>query len=691
MRKWVLTLALVMVMLINALPAAALEPVENEWDWTCYGGNAEINVIAYAKSLNGFVENDCVSGIVGEKVFYAIRLTVPSDANKQWYETMAESGIKVEYTNLSEEYGQPAAEAIEYFVPPEWEDAKGGTEWYLKNTAVGTAEAEGGTDSSIWVEVDKFSDESCVWEKYSSEVGSKVKAMIESDSDDRLVYYCMYHKITLGDGVTTTEDTLSSYTFEDLRTGDVTVIRLDGKYRPASIEIVYEDKTYSVEALAEDEQAFIAVVDGERVSLPLNCEPGSKLYDLFNTFNLNFGSNMTWKYAHLNFGWDWEQSSAYVFSIKDITATPVFNPDYCYTGSPIMTITNYDELAGATFKLYKKGPDGEYAYDDDMTEAIEFLGSDVFRIKAAALEGQAFPIQLALSATRNGCGESALAAFEVRQPEKPEEGETITDALPPDQSNNGENSDSGETSGVKPAEILMHGPVVRDDINIAPGIEITKYDADEIKELEGYEEMKGYINNNKQGYAYYDIDLKNAEIKDDAEMEIRFYFGEEHENKKVWVLHLCSKHDKIEKHEDLKVDEEGFVTIKVHSFSPFIIGFDNTPDMPISSGRSSGTDVKYNGGNSFSTSNSAVPTSVEIDGVPVSFSGDGRNFTVDCIDANARRITVRWHSASVTVNFTPDSSAVCGEIIIPKTGDVTVFAYAAMSVMAAVAVMGGKR
>jgi len=87
-----------------------------------------------------------------------------------------------------------------------------------------------------------------------------------------------------------------------------------------------------------------------------------------------------------------------------------------------------------------------------------------------------------------------------------------------------------------------------------------------------------------------------------------------------------------------------------------------------------GIKVKYEGGNSFSTSKSAVPTSVEIDGVPVPFSGDGKFFTVGCIDPNAQWVTVRWNSTSVTTNFNPDVTVACTNLGIPKTGDMSVWA-----------------
>ena len=99
------------------------------------------------------------------------------------------------------------------------------------------------------------------------------------------------------------------------------------------------------------------------------------------------------------------------------------------------------------------------------------------------------------------------------------------------------------------------------------------------------------------------------------------------------------------------------------------------PPAPKSSG--SGIKVEYEGGNSFSTSKSAVPTGVEIDGVPVSFTGNGSSFTVNSIPAGAKWVTVRWNSTSVTTNFTPDGGAYFAEVEIPKTGDMPLWAAVA--------------
>ena len=98
-------------------------------------------------------------------------------------------------------------------------------------------------------------------------------------------------------------------------------------------------------------------------------------------------------------------------------------------------------------------------------------------------------------------------------------------------------------------------------------------------------------------------------------------------------------------------------------------------NKPTSTGN--GISVKYNGGNSFSTSNPSVPTGVEIDGVPVTFNGTGSNFSVGCISSDAKWVTVRWNSTSVTTNFTPDGLVECTTVSIPKTGDMSFWAAVA--------------
>jgi len=129
-------------------------------------------------------------------------------------------------------------------------------------------------------------------------------------------------------------------------------------------------------------------------------------------------------------------------------------------------------------------------------------------------------------------------------------------------------------------------------------------------------------------------------------------------------------------------DEDNAVIVNGQELAAKDPGASNAPELtipapaptqpPVQNGKNYW--VKYNGGNSFSTNKKDVPTSVEIDGMPVPFSGDGKNFTVSCVLSGAERITVRWNSTSVTTNFEPDANAFCGSVDIPKTGDMPFWA-----------------
>ena len=119
------------------------------------------------------------------------------------------------------------------------------------------------------------------------------------------------------------------------------------------------------------------------------------------------------------------------------------------------------------------------------------------------------------------------------------------------------------------------------------------------------------------------------------------------------------------------------VTIDATSPSPATVLGTIEAEFTVEPKPGNGISVTYNGGNSFSTSNPSVPTGVEIDGVPVTFNGTGSNFSVGCISSDAKWVTVRWNSTSVTTNFTPDGLVECTTVSIPKTGDMSFWAAVA--------------
>jgi len=98
--------------------------------------------------------------------------------------------------------------------------------------------------------------------------------------------------------------------------------------------------------------------------------------------------------------------------------------------------------------------------------------------------------------------------------------------------------------------------------------------------------------------------------------------------------------------------------------------------VPVYTGGSyyTGPSIWYIGGNTFGTSTTQMPTSVEIDYEPVPFTMEGSNIVVSCINPGARWATVKWNSTSATINFNPDANVVCAQVVIPKTGDMPIWA-----------------
>jgi len=123
-------------------------------------------------------------------------------------------------------------------------------------------------------------------------------------------------------------------------------------------------------------------------------------------------------------------------------------------------------------------------------------------------------------------------------------------------------------------------------------------------------------------------------------------------------------------------------TFYTDKFSTYALASEITP-VHHAHHQGSSIKVQYLSGNSFSTTNSDTPIAVEIDGIPVSFIGNGKYFTVDCIQPCARWVTVKWRGITVTTNFTPDVTVACTQLGLPKTGDASLLSYALLAVISA--------
>jgi len=128
--KKIFAIALALVMVLSM--ASAFATYCNWGAWECDSeatikcGKATVEVVPYVRSATAcgseFVANDCAAAIVGENVYFAVKLTVDADINKDWWDamTLTIKGTDVDGTLDETVNSRPA-----------WKDVKNGGVFYL--------------------------------------------------------------------------------------------------------------------------------------------------------------------------------------------------------------------------------------------------------------------------------------------------------------------------------------------------------------------------------------------------------------------------------------------------------------------------------------------------------------------------------------------------------------------------------
>lgn len=307
--KKIFAIALALVMVLSMASAFAMTCNTN-YDWSCATttydcGKVKIEVVPFIRSNTActgesdFMQNTCAAAVVGERVYYGIKLTVDANLNKEWYATL--KTMTVTQKNLSKAFGSTDEEGTWTADLPSFNfasnDGKGGVYWHVV----------GAPDAAAWTKDADFNNNNveAKWAlKSNVKVCAKLTAVNEFSKADVGGYTVQYKNNTL--------------TFT--KKSDKAVVTLDGDDKVKTIEVTLAGKT-AVLFVADNGTAFVAN-NGDLYGY--SCNEGAFLKGIIDFFKFNFGTCMTKKAINANFGWNDEIESCFTWSKN---GTAIVNPE----------------------------------------------------------------------------------------------------------------------------------------------------------------------------------------------------------------------------------------------------------------------------------------------------------------------------------------------------------------------------
>jgi len=307
--KKIFAIALALVMVLSMASAFAMT-CNGVYDWACatttYNcGKAKIEVVPFVRSndacdsQSNFVQSNCAAAVVGERVYYAFKLTVDAGVNEEWYN---EAELVADHKNVAAAQNSTTAMGEVPVALPAWAtlvadevDEDGGVYWFNK--------------SGSWTLDKDFDGAVNVFEGWVFKSGAKVCATLTSD------YSPIDGYVEVDKWNVVYREADSNLVFDIFENGA-------WDYEAAIVHFNKDDKVEWVASGvngAATEDKFVAwdgdklvTVDGTRVGT--SCGAAAKVAEVLKYFNINFGTCITEKGIKANLGWDDEIESCYTWS-----------------------------------------------------------------------------------------------------------------------------------------------------------------------------------------------------------------------------------------------------------------------------------------------------------------------------------------------------------------------------------------
>lgn len=362
--KKIFAIALALVMVLSMASAFAMTCNTN-WSWDCAVeetdcGKAKVEVIPYVvengcgtpRIYNG---NTCATAINGENIYWAVKLTTEADFSTEWAAT-ASVKVTVKGTTRDGEFTVRGLDKL-----------KSSKEYYVKATTKAGKTAYSWVEVNEDFEISDVIFQNVVKDAYKAKVCAQLTAGLDLSknkttksngytisydptaktitfvNDDAAVVLNLdaNDKVWLADVTTGVEDIYGKLTvknYNNVGTANITIVFDNVVHTYNNATLVWDAKTGTYTFNSGDNYGFtVKGIDGNvtdkdvvlgntvygfttkgynkagdayldasnrNLTYGFSCAPGKFLYNVFQKFNIDFGTCMTKKAINKNFGWD---------------------------------------------------------------------------------------------------------------------------------------------------------------------------------------------------------------------------------------------------------------------------------------------------------------------------------------------------------------------------------------------------
>lgn len=321
--KKIFAIALALVMVLSMASAFASSWCRTDFDWNCAtavcdNGTGSVELIPYVKGNgcgngNLFTVSKCAGAVNGDKIYFAIKLTVDANPNEEWWNAaklsfstvkgvtgLTNNGVLPstadELTGLIKDANSNELKAGEYYLT-----LNKANNWELVKAADFDQPENGAENKTLFVA--------------TVNNASKAKVCVKLSSENKLAT----GNAVIGDWtVSFTEDSTNGNLLTFTKKGGAKVgVRLDKD----------TDKVVRVSGSKDNGTTLITfvsmdngmLVDNNGVRYGTACNEAALVMEVMNLFKFNFGTCMTKKAIQTNFGWSAESVSCFQWN-KDALA-----------------------------------------------------------------------------------------------------------------------------------------------------------------------------------------------------------------------------------------------------------------------------------------------------------------------------------------------------------------------------------